>query len=160
MGATTGGFRNVASADHGTSADALATQSSRVDRALPVRRSGSFGDPGTWGSTTATYAFGSALDTGTILEAPGPLTRAALANAVRTGRGGRLHPASRRPHALDDLAVPRDERGIVSMVSTAVGTFSIPGCLNGRRAHAGRAQSLRRRYFCAVGTAFADEFVG
>jgi subtilisin-like proprotein convertase family protein len=43
---TTAGFKNYASADGGTSADATATQSGRTDRALGVRQTGSVGDPG------------------------------------------------------------------------------------------------------------------
>jgi len=45
-GETAGGFRNAASADVGVSSDTSAVQSSRSDRALAVRQSGSFGDPG------------------------------------------------------------------------------------------------------------------
>jgi subtilisin-like proprotein convertase family protein len=136
---TTGGFRNAASADVGTSADASATQSSRTDRALAVRQSSGFGDPGaafelelantagrtgfalsvkhqmldvqprsttwrvqystsgtswtnlgtsidpgTWGSTTATYDFGTALD-----DRGGPVYVRIAALAASSGSGNR-----------------------------------------------------------------------
>ncbi|MBM3864080.1 MAG: hypothetical protein FJ385_09085, partial [Verrucomicrobia bacterium] len=43
---TAGAFKNFASADGGASADAATTQSGRTDRALGIRQTGSFGDPG------------------------------------------------------------------------------------------------------------------
>ena len=43
---TTGNFRNVASADGLNSTDTPATQSASTDRALGIRQTGSFGDPG------------------------------------------------------------------------------------------------------------------